>query len=58
MHPYIVLTVCEMDEDYMKFLLPYLDKAKDPIIDFLMTKFEGVTILTLSLRRLGKDYVR
>ncbi|XP_059284042.1 uncharacterized protein LOC132037534 [Lycium ferocissimum] len=44
-HPYLIPTVRELEQDYMKNLLPYDDENNDPIIDELERELEGVTVL-------------
>ncbi|XP_060189462.1 uncharacterized protein LOC132618424 [Lycium barbarum] len=44
-HPHLIPTVHELEQDYMKNLLPYDDENNDPIIDELEREPEGVTVL-------------
>ncbi|XP_059289696.1 uncharacterized protein LOC132043234 [Lycium ferocissimum] len=47
-HPYIIPTMREMEQDYMKDFLAFDDEVDDPTIDKLKTELEGVTILVTS----------
>ncbi|MCD7472996.1 hypothetical protein HAX54_014527 [Datura stramonium] len=57
-HPYIISVVCEMEEEFMKIFVLYLDEVHDQLIDALKIEFEGLTIIFSSRRvprRLGKE---
>ena len=46
MHPFLVPTVHEMSQDYMKKFKPYMNEVKDMVLDALKADLKGVTVLT------------
>ncbi|KAM3357331.1 glutamic acid-rich protein-like [Capsicum galapagoense] len=54
-HPYLTLTVREMEQRYMKTYKQYTDKVKDTSIDALKMYLKGVTVLTSSAEVAAED---
>ena len=46
MHPFLIPTVREEEQAYMKTFKPYTDEGKDRVIDALKGELKGVTVLT------------
>ncbi|KAG5592078.1 hypothetical protein H5410_042592 [Solanum commersonii] len=55
-HPYLILTVREIKQNYMATLKPYTDEVKDTIIDALKANLKGVIVLTSSIENVEDGY--
>ncbi|KAH0669301.1 hypothetical protein KY285_025435 [Solanum tuberosum] len=56
-HPYLIPTVREMEQNYMATFQPYIDEVKDGVIDVLKAQFKGVTILTSTVESADDEYL-
>ncbi|KAF3635633.1 hypothetical protein FXO38_24546 [Capsicum annuum] len=54
-HPYLIHTIHEIDQRYMKTFKPYTDEVKDSSIDALKAQLKGVTVITSSVKVIDED---
>ncbi|XP_047251568.1 glutamic acid-rich protein-like [Capsicum annuum] len=55
LHPYLIPTIYEMEQKYMKNFKSYTDQLKDMSIDALKAQLKGVTVLTSSVKVTDED---